>query len=244
MIKCVTFDLDDTLWAVDPVIRQANLSLWQWLDENAPLFTAMHSLNDMKEGSALRRSLLEQHPEIAHSMTLIRLKLLEHGCMAAGYAQSDAVDLAERAFEVFMRGRHQVELFEHAQAALERLRQQGYIIGALSNGNADVSQTLVGHLFDFQYNADTVGSAKPEPEMFEQALHHTGLRPEQVVHVGDHPINDVQAARDLGIWTVWVNLPGQHWDMPAKADQKVHCLSELPNVVEALQQQAGHRVTL
>lgn len=244
MIKCVTFDLDDTLWAVDPVIRQANLSLWQWLDENAPLFTAMHSLNDMKEGSALRRSLLEQHPEIAHSMTLIRLKLLEHGCIAAGYAQSEAVDLAERAFEVFMRGRHQVELFEHAQAALERLRQQGYIIGALSNGNADVAKTLVGHLFDFQYNADTVGSAKPEPEMFEQALHHTGLRPEQVVHVGDHPINDVKAARDLGIWTVWVNLPGQHWNMPAKADRNVHCLSALPGVVEELQAQAGHRVTL
>ncbi|WP_417533803.1 HAD family hydrolase [Marinobacterium stanieri] len=244
MIKCVTFDLDDTLWAVDPVIRQANQSLWQWLEMNAPLFTAMHEVSDMAEGSELRRSLLEKYPEIAHSLSLIRIKLLERGCVAAGYSEAEAINLAERAFEVFMQGRHQVELFEHAQAALEQLRQQGYLIGALSNGNADVSQTLVGHLFDFQYNADTVGSAKPEPEMFQQALHHTGLRPEQVVHVGDHPINDVQAARQLGIWTVWVNLPGQEWPQPAVADHTVQCLSQLPAAVEGLKGRAAQRATL
>ncbi|WP_315982217.1 hypothetical protein [Aliamphritea spongicola] len=36
MIKCITFDLDDTLWAVDPVITHANNTLYGWLDEHAP----------------------------------------------------------------------------------------------------------------------------------------------------------------------------------------------------------------
>ncbi len=244
MIKCVTFDLDDTLWAVDPVIHQANKTLWQWLEENAPLFTSFHQLADLAEGSALRRGLLDEMPEIAHSMSLIRVKLLERGCIAAGYTATEAILLAERAFEVFMQARHQVELFEHAQAMLEQLRREGYIIGALSNGNADVKQTLVGHLFDFQYNADTVGYAKPHPQMFSQALHHTGLRPEQVVHVGDHPVNDIQAAREVGMWTLWVNLPGQEWPQPARADERIDCLSRLPEAVTRLAERAAHRATL
>lgn len=244
MIKCVTFDLDDTLWAVNPVIHAANQTLWQWLQLHAPLFTRVHQLSDLAEGSALRQALLADMPEIAHSMSLIRLQLLERGCRAAGYSETEAHELAQQAFAVFLHARHQVEPFEHAQVALEALRQAGYLIGALSNGNAEVDRTLIGHLFDFQYNADQVGHAKPAPQMFERALHHTGLRPEQVVHVGDHPINDVQAARAVGMWTVWVNLPGQHWPQPARADRCVECLSALPTVVEELQSRAGLRATL
>lgn len=244
MIKCITFDLDDTLWAVGPVIHAANRCLWQWLQQHVPQFTRMHELSDLAEGSAMRQALLADMPEIGHSMSLIRLRLLERGCLAAGYTQAQAQALSQQAFNVFMQARHQVELFEHAQAALETLRQAGYLIGALSNGNAEVDRTLIGHLFDFQYNADRVGYAKPAPQMFEQALQHTGLRPEQVVHVGDHPVNDVQAARAVGMWTVWVNLPGQSWPQPARADRHIECLSALPTVIEELQQQAGSRATL
>lgn len=244
MLKCVTFDLDDTLWAVDPVIRQANLDLWQWLEDNARAFTDMHEPADLVEGSRLRRELLEEQPEIAHSMSLIRLRLLEKGLLAAGYDAQQAEALSSEAFDVFMRGRHQVELFEHARSMLHTLREDGYLIGALSNGNADVSLTGIGDLFDFQYNADQVGTAKPHPLMFERALEHTGLRPEQVVHVGDHPINDVQGARDAGLWTLWVNLPGQEWPEPARADEQVDCLSQIPAAVARIAERAVHRVKL
>lgn len=86
MLKCATFDLDDTLWAVDPVIRQANQNLWQWLEENGGAFTRLHSPADLVEGSQVRAQLLAEQPEIAHSMTLVRLRLLERGLQAAGFA--------------------------------------------------------------------------------------------------------------------------------------------------------------
>lgn len=244
MIRCVTFDLDDTLWAVDPVIRQANDDLWSWLEQNAGTFTQLLTPADLVEGSERRRQLLEREPEIAHSMTLVRLRLLEQGMEAAGYEAGQAKALAAAAFDVFIRARHQVELFEHARSMLQTLRQRGLLIGALSNGNADVSLTGIGDLFDFQFNADGVGTAKPHPLMFERALEHTGLRPEQVVHVGDHPINDVQGAREVGLWTIWVNLPGQHWAEAAQADERVDCLAQLPAAIDRLAARAAARVTL
>lgn len=244
MLECATFDLDDTLWAVDPVIRQANRSLWAWLEENGGTFTRLHSPADLVEGSRMRAQLLQEQPEIAHSMTLVRLRLLERGLMAAGFDEQEAQARAAQAFAVFMRARHEVELFEHAFEMLKQLKHQGLTIGALSNGNADVSLTGIGELFDFQYNADSVGSAKPDPLMFQRALEHTGLRPEQVVHIGDHPINDVRAAREVGCWTIWVNLEGQHWPEPAEADERVACLSQIPAALERIRQRARQRVTL
>ena len=66
MLSCATFDLDDTLWEVDPVIRRANDTLWQWLDRHGGRFTALHTPADLVEGSKLRAALLEEYPEIAH----------------------------------------------------------------------------------------------------------------------------------------------------------------------------------
>jgi putative hydrolase of the HAD superfamily len=192
----------------------------------------------------MRAQLLAEHPDIAHSMTLVRLRLLERGLQAAGFDQQQSQALAAEAFDVFLRARHEVELFEHAFDMVSQLKNDGLVIGALSNGNADVSLTGLGELFDFQYNADSVGSAKPDPLMFHRALEHTGLRPEQVVHIGDHPINDVQAAREVGCWTIWVNLEGQHWPQPAQADERVDCLSQIPAAVARIREQARHRATL
>ena len=42
-------------------------------------------------------------------------------------------------------------------------------------------------------------------EFFEYALNATGLKPEQVVHIGDSLSSDVKGASALGIDTIWLN---------------------------------------
>lgn len=241
MIKCVTFDLDDTLWAVDPVIEAANRSLFDWLARNAELFTRQFSLADLPR---LRHEVLERYPEIAHSVTQIRLRLLEDGLLAAGYSPPQAEALALQAFEVFLEGRHQVEFFEHAQTMLQVLRERDLTIGALSNGNADVGRAGLGAYFDFQFNADGTGKEKPHPLMFEKAIELTGLRPEQMVHVGDNPVHDIEGAHNAGFWTIWVNTARQAWPGGPAPDQVVHDLSEIPQALVEIAELAATRVTL
>ena len=54
---------------------------------------------------------------------------------------------------------------------LEELRREGAIIGAVTNGNADVfSVKKIGHLFDFDVRSEDVGVAKPNLEMFRKAV--------------------------------------------------------------------------
>lgn len=238
MIKAVTFDLDDTLWAVDPVINHANRTLWEWLHANTPAVTAKFAISDLNEGSALRARLIEKHPEIAYSMTLVRVGLLKACLVDVGYSVAEAELHANHAFAAFIEARHEVELFAHARTMLEALRSKGLIIGALSNGNAEVKRTGLADLFDFQFNADDVGQAKPHPLMFEKALQLHQLNPEEVVHVGDHPINDVKAAADLKMKTVWVNIWKTQWPSDVKpADAEVTSLDQLPSVVDSFSHQ-------
>jgi putative hydrolase of the HAD superfamily len=241
MIKCITFDLDDTLWAVDPVIVEANKTLYQWLAEHAELFVKCYQLSDFDQ---LKHRALAVFPDISHSVTLIRLKQLEIGLIEAGYSAEQAVALSHQAFEVFIEARNQVELFEHARSMLEQLKASGYLIGALSNGNADVNRVGLGDIFDFALNADGVGKEKPHPLMFEQMLHQQQLRPEQVIHIGDNPHHDIVGAKNVGLWTIWVNLNQRAWPEADPADGDVSCLRDIPERVAQIAANVHHRATL
>jgi HAD superfamily hydrolase (TIGR01509 family) len=233
-IKCVTFDLDDTLWAVHPVVIKANDLLWEWLEREVPAYTERFTLNDLAEGSALRRSLLERYPEIAHSMTETRIRLLEEGMVSVGLTQQEAEAKAAAAFDLFLHHRHAVTPYDQAVEMLQQLKDQGLLIGALSNGNAEVAKTPLAQWFDFQFNADSVGTAKPHPLMFEKALEYASVSACEVVHVGDHPINDVRAAKELGMRTIWVNPEGVDWAIEVDADWHADKLSEIPKIVSSL----------
>lgn len=241
MIKCITFDLDDTLWAVDPVVEQANITLLAWLQNNAPLFTDRYDIGDLAD---LRRQALQIKPEISHSVTLIRRQVLELGLRQAGYSDQAIPPLVDAAFEVFLEARQQISFFEHAISMLDSLREQGYQMGALSNGNADIHRTGLGEHFDFQFNADGVGTEKPHPLMFEKMLEHTGFNPQQVIHIGDNPVADIEGAHNAGVWSIWVNLKGETWSGGEPAHQQVQCLTEIPAAIERIRTQAAQRVVL
>ena len=239
MIRCITFDLDDTLWAVSPVIKEANSSLFEWLAVHAPEFTRCYQLKDLV---TLRRDVIKAQPDIAHSVTKIRIEQLRLGLLNVGYSPSDAGLLTQRAFEVFIQARQQVSFFEHAREMLVALKEQGYRLGALSNGNADIHRVGLGDLIDFQLKADDVGEMKPHPLMFQQMLEKTGLRPEQVIHVGDNPDHDINGASAIGIWTILVNIVAQNDS--SQATQTVCRLVDIPAAVKQIQETAGSRLTL
>ena len=80
--------------------------------------------------------------------------------------------------------------------------------------------------------AAEVGAAKPHPAIFHAASRGSGVPLEAFLHVGDDPLRDVQAARDLGMATVWVNRDRGPWpDDLARADLEV---TEIAGLAERL----------
>ena len=78
------------------------------------------------------------------------------------------------AIEIFLAARNDIELFDGAQRLPSGLWQEPlYVLGALTNGNADINRLGLGHVFDFAFSAEQVGAPKPAPQLFNAALAHT-----------------------------------------------------------------------
>ncbi|HPF57683.1 MAG TPA: HAD family hydrolase [Candidatus Competibacteraceae bacterium] len=223
MIKAITFDLDDTLWDIWPVVERAEGLLHDWLITHYPRIPEQFTPLELRE---LSQEVIATCPEIAHDRTRLRKEALWLAARRADYVEFDV----ESAFAVFFIARNAVEPFADVQPALERLARR-YTLASLSNGNADLRLIGLHNLFAFSLNAIDVGAAKPAPLMFEQACQRLAARPEQVVHVGDDPEHDVFGAAQAGFRTVWVNRTGRAWLGGQPADAEITALAELEQVL-------------
>jgi 2-haloalkanoic acid dehalogenase type II len=219
-IRAVAFDLDNTLWDVDPVIARAEERWLAWLRENCPRIPERLTLEDMR---AARMQLAAREPHNAHDMTYLRIASLAQHAREFGYDES----IAEAAFEIFFTARNQLDLFPDVLPGLQRLRAR-YPLATLSNGNADLRLIGLADFFDVSLNARGVGAAKPDRRCFERLAERLGLEPATVIYVGDDPLLDVEAARLAGLATVWMNRTQQLWPATvAPADLNVGDCLEL-----------------
>ncbi len=222
----LTLDLDDTLWPVAPAIERAEAALHAWLLVHAPATAQRFPVDEMRRGRAETGRL---RPELVHDLTTLRRLSITHALQASG----DDPALADAAFEVYMDARHQVDFYEDALPALERLARR-YPLLALSNGNADVGRLGLGRLFVGRVGAREAGVAKPDVRIFQAACRALGLAPGQVLHVGDDWALDVQGARQAGLHSAWVHrgaVAPQAQDPPAGVHLRVHDLAALADAL-------------
>ena len=170
-LRLVTFDLDDTLWEVAPVLRRAEAAQGRWLQTHRP---AVMELLEPETLRALKREVWAQQHAQAHDVGALRRALLQELQQRAGYDARETAEGTIQAFAVFLEERQRIDLHP---AALPMLRQLAtrYRIGALSNGNANIFRTAAGDYFEFAFSAAEVGASKPAPALFEAALSSTGI---------------------------------------------------------------------
>ena len=209
-IKVLSFDLDDTLWDCAPAIEKAEAKLSQWFRDNTPKVVEQHS----PESIARRRAMaVQQHPEIACDMTLLRRKMIEFALVESGYS----ADLTDAAFDAFYRARSDVVLYANTHQVLEKLSQR-FQLAVITNGNADLSLIGLADYFQHIQRASIDRAPKPEPQMFDMCLEAFGIDPSELAHVGDNINTDVGGAQRVGARTVWYNQSGMQW--PAPSNQK------------------------
>lgn len=230
-LRLITFDLDNTLWPVDEVIRRAERECQDWLTEQHPEVAALLTLERLR---AVRDELVRANERYLDNLTALRRDAMTRGFQEAGYPEAEARRHATDAFHVFHEARNRVVFFPGAIEILETLADS-YVLGALSNGNADLEVIGIGDLFAFHHSAESVGRRKPAPDMFRAALRSARAEATQALHVGDHPEEDVHAAREHGMHAVWANLLNQTWPghIP-EHPHRIHNLHELSDLVALL----------
>lgn len=228
-IKVIAFDLDDTLWDVRPVLIAAEKELAAWLQHAVPGLRY-----DIDAVRAVRTDLLEARPELGGMVTELRRSTIERLLMQHGLPLSAASALASDAMEIFLAARNRIDLFEGAHEALTILAPR-FVLGVLTNGNADVHRLGLGHLFRFAFSAEDVGAPKPSPALFEAALDRTKVLPGEMVYVGDDPHLDVDAANRAGLRTIWVKGANKPEPGETAADVTIEHVRHLPAAISRLE---------
>jgi FMN hydrolase / 5-amino-6-(5-phospho-D-ribitylamino)uracil phosphatase len=224
--RIISFDLDDTLWPVQPVIRSAEAALMSWLRTHHP--RTVHGLTNeaLRDARAL---VAARFPERSHDLTFLRRRALGELFEAAGHADAHGLDSpASQAMEIFLLERNRVEFYADVLPALERLRAHHRLF-ALSNGNADLRRCGIADFFDGHVTAAQAGAAKPDTRIFAELLRVSGAEPAQVMHVGDDPLADVAGAQRAGLHAVWLNRHGRAW--PDELERPPCTISSLAQIM-------------
>lgn len=227
----ITFDLDDTLWHVAPVIENANKQTYQWLQQHCPRVTARFSFEEI---STFKETLILDQPDLKHQISQLRIESLALALRSVGYSDQEAHQWALAAFEIFLQSRNEVVFFDYAIESLTELHQH-YTLGVLTNGNACIRRLNLDHLFDFSFSAEMLNASKPAPDHFHAAMAHTGTEATEIIHIGDHQEHDIQAAQQLGITTVWMNWNNEVWQQSQPASAEIASLRELSPAIEYLE---------
>lgn len=202
-IRTITLDLDDTLWAIRPVIARAEKALYAWLQEHYPRITERFSPQELLH---MRENIATENNGKSHDFTFLRRKVLGKVSAAAGYGEAPVDD----AMELFSAYRNDVEVFPEVRPALRALGER-YCVIAVTNGNANLDAIGIRDLFDGVVSASMAGAAKPAREIFDIAVKTGGAEKHETLHVGDHPEADVVGANNAGLKSVWVNRHGEDW---------------------------------
>ena len=218
-IRCVVFDLDDTLWPCEPTIVKAEEALYSWLQEHYSRVTDCYSLEDLRKQ---RANYALHNPHIAHDVTALRKQSLDELAQQFAYPSTMAND----GLALFRKYRNQVKLFNDALPTINNLSKR-FKLGVITNGNADLKAIGLSDNFEFIVTAEEAGVAKPDASIFEFARKKVNLGCHELLYVGDDPAIDVLGANNSGWKSIWFNPAGKQWLEEIKPHAQINALGEL-----------------
>jgi putative hydrolase of the HAD superfamily len=224
VVRAICFDLDNTLWDVEPVLARAERILSDWLEGRYPKIPERFPTARIFE---LREAVLAEHPQHAHDFTFLRRESLARAAHACGYERS----IATEAFAVWHAARNELAPYPDVIPALDALKVR-YRLATLSNGNADLARIGLAHHFEVSLHAAALGCAKPDARAYKQLADTLALEPAEILFVGDEPHADVVGPHEAGMQTVWVCRGNQEWPASlSAADARVASLDELVSLL-------------
>ncbi len=202
--EMVWLDLDDTLFDHSYSVARG----LECIQRQYPAF-AGHRVDDLVR--LYNIGLNEVYPDFlsgAIDFQEMRRRKLIRFCELASVAPAAAPDTA--AFHPIYDAAYNRErrAVPGSLDAVRRLQKLGIEVAVLTNGISRTQQEklraigfefLVPHLLP----SEEAGFSKPDPRIFEWALHRTCKQAHEIVMIGDNPVNDIEGALGSGIRAIY-----------------------------------------
>lgn len=106
------------------------------------------------------------------------------------------------------------KLFQDVPATIDQLREAGYKLAIASNFDDRLHEVTDGYedlrQFDAVLTSAELGFRKPSVRFYAELSGRLEVSVDQMWMVGDHPLNDVEAARAAGVRAVLIDRDDRH----------------------------------
>lgn len=111
-----------------------------------------------------------------------------------------------------------------------------YKIALLTNGAPDLQREKIaasglGRLFDAVAVSGEHGIGKPKPEIFHKLLSELGVAASEAVMVGNSLERDIAGAKNAGILSIWIRVPGSEEHAEVEPTATITGLAQLPDLL-------------
>lgn len=122
-------------------------------------------------------------------------------------------------------------LYDDVLPCLATLQNMGFPMVVVSNWDNSLHRVLrefaLTDWFAHVLASMEEGWEKPDPRLFQALFDRAGVRPDEVLHIGDNPLDDVRGAKEAGCHALLLDRSASQ-----SAEGVLATLADLPKVVE------------
>lgn len=217
MAEWIVFDVDQTLCDFDRVMRRALARTGEEIGRRWPVVgeLGVDRLKQVRDAVAARDRT---------GASLKEVRRLSFAAALSGVADDQEV---QSITDFYLRERYADPIvFDDVRPALETCRAAGLGLATLSNGNSHLADLGLSGLVEYEFAAEVIGLAKPDPAVFDHVVEQVGSVPEQMIMVGDSYTHDVSGARAAGWRALLLDRDGI-----SEPGECISTLAELPRVI-------------
>ncbi|MCK3658742.1 HAD family hydrolase [Pasteurellaceae bacterium Pebbles2] len=202
--KLISFDLDDTLYDNHQVIRLAEQQCVERLRQLSQI-----SQLDRAEWQMWKEKTAVQNPLVCENVTQWRINTIQNLLQHYGKSAVQITQISHDVMQHFLDWRHKINVPTQSISVLEQLKKRFPLV-AITNGNVDPARIGLTQ-FEQLFCGGVQGRAKPDADLFHQVARQYNIVPNEILHVGDNLITDVQGAIQAGCQAAWINLSQQNF---------------------------------
>ncbi len=230
--KAILFDLDDTIATWDAVAEQS------WLDvclRFAPRISGLEAERLYTTISAVRTWYMSDKER--HRYMRLNLEAYRKEMVGLAFARLGikAPELANELAALYGVEREKsASVLPGAIETLTYFRKSNFRLALVTNGTSIVQRKKIekyglSPFFDFIFIEEELGFGKPDERVFLRALEKLNVSPPEVWMVGDDLERDIDGAKKVGIFGIWVDWRGAGLleSSPVKPDRVIRAISEL-----------------